>query len=177
MHKFTDVVFIICVVCEMVSLSRGSWKYYTRRITRDDLKCTMLQQNKTVSQFLKVNRCSKSRTFSLRNGPKTLPPAHDAEHSDQDVCSHTNSVTLIAVTFGVNIVYVYVTPLFLSWSNSWRQYEDHIVNKCTFVCFNVFILGNIIYIYIYIYINIYIYIYIYIYVCLFFYLLLHLNYV
>ena len=39
------------------------------------------------------------------------------------------------------LLFIYVFN-FLNYS---YFYEDHIGNKCTFVCFNVFILSNIIY--------------------------------
>ena len=58
---------------------------------------TVLQTGHIIS--IKVTR-------SIRRCTSTVPPAHEAEHSDHDVCCHTNSVTLMTVSFGVVIVYV-----------------------------------------------------------------------
>ena len=39
---------------------------------------------------------------------------------------------------------IYLFIYVFSKINYYYYYEDHIINKYTFVCFNVFILGNII---------------------------------
>ncbi len=56
-------------------------------------------------------------------------------------------------------IYLLCISVFVFFLNYSYFYEDHIGYKCTFLYFNVLILGNSIYI------------------CLFFYLLLNLNYV
>ena len=48
----------------------------------------------------------------------------------------------LVIYLWINLLFMYVSIFFLNYE---YFYEDHIGNKCTFVCFNVFILGNIIY--------------------------------